>query len=197
MQSSSTGREPASAAPTAIPISAVSEIGVTRTRSRPNASTNGSVSGVAMFWPKDRTVSSRAISCLMPSSIAAMKGSSMTRSLLGVDVVEGRLGGRERALEAEGDRLLHLLANLAGDAIGVLGGQRPVGDERGAEAGHRVAGERGLVLLGRAELLPRLVLGEVQRHARRRDDVPVRAEPVHLGLDERRALARARALHRL
>jgi hypothetical protein len=39
-------------APTAMPISAVSEIGVTRTRSPPNAFRNGSSSVVAMFWPK-------------------------------------------------------------------------------------------------------------------------------------------------
>ena len=36
----------------AMPISAVSEIGVTRTRSLPKASTKGSFSVVAMFWPK-------------------------------------------------------------------------------------------------------------------------------------------------
>jgi hypothetical protein len=52
MYSSTTGRKPESAAPIAMPISAVSEIGVTRTRSRPNASTNGSFSVVAMFCPK-------------------------------------------------------------------------------------------------------------------------------------------------
>jgi hypothetical protein len=37
MYSSTTGRYPASAAPAAIPISAVSEIGVARTRSGPNS----------------------------------------------------------------------------------------------------------------------------------------------------------------
>jgi hypothetical protein len=35
-----------------MPISAVSEIGVTRTRSPPNALTKGSSSVSARFWPK-------------------------------------------------------------------------------------------------------------------------------------------------
>ena len=56
----------------AMPISAVSEIGVTRTRSLPKASTKGSFSVVAMFWPKYRTLSSRSISRWMASLIAAM-----------------------------------------------------------------------------------------------------------------------------
>ena len=72
MYSSTTGRYPASAAPTAMPISAVSEIGVTRTRSPPNALRNSSFSVVAMFCPKYSTRASRAISWLMASLIAAI-----------------------------------------------------------------------------------------------------------------------------
>ena len=52
MYSWTTGRKPANAAPTAIPISAVSEIGVTRTRSPPNAFTYGSSSVSPRFCPK-------------------------------------------------------------------------------------------------------------------------------------------------
>ena len=63
---------PAIAAPTAIPISAVSEIGVTRTRSLPKALRNSSFSVVARFCPKYRTLSSRAISWWIASLIAAM-----------------------------------------------------------------------------------------------------------------------------
>jgi len=55
-----------------------------------------------------------------------------------------------------------------------LAGEDAVGDETASERRHRVALLRGLVLLGRAELLDRLVLGEVERDAGRGDDVPVR-----------------------
>ena len=68
---------------------------------------------------------------------------------------------------------------------------------RAAEARHRVAALRGLVLLGRRRrLLDRLVLGEVQRHAGRGDDVAVGAQAVDARLDERRPLAGAGALDR-
>src|SRR4029453_15235370 len=131
MYSSTTGRYPAIAAPIAIPISAVSEIGVTRTRSGPNAFRYGSSSWVAMFWPKWRTVWSRSISWWIASPIAAMYGSSraISRLLSGVDVFDGFLGRREGAGEREVDRLLHLGPHALGDLVGLLGAQRPVLDE--------------------------------------------------------------------
>ena len=51
IQSSTMGRSPVIAAPMAIPISAVSEMGAIRTRLRPNAFSMGSRSVIAMFWP--------------------------------------------------------------------------------------------------------------------------------------------------
>ena len=106
-------------------------------------------------------------------------------------------GSGHRALQAEVHRLLHLAAHVVGDAVGVFGGQRPFLHQAAAEARDRVAALGRLVLLGRAEDLDRLVVGEVQRHARRRDDVAVSAEAVDLGLHERRAVAGACSRHRL
>ena len=54
--------------------------------------------------------------------------------------------------------------------------EHPVGDELRAEAWNRVSALRGLVLLDSAEDRDRLVLGEVERHTGRGDDVPVRAQ---------------------
>ena len=65
-------------------------------------------------------------------------------------------------------------------------------DEPAAEGRHRIALLGRLVLLGRAELGDGLVLGEVQGHTRRGDDVAVRREAVHLRLHERGTVTRAR-----
>ena len=89
------------------------------------------------------------------------------------------------------DRGLHLVADGGGERVGLLGRERAVGDEPAAERRHGVALQRRLVLLGRSELLDRLVLGEMERHAGRGDDVAVSREAVHLRLDERRAVAGA------
>jgi hypothetical protein len=80
----------------------------------------------------------------------------------------------------------HLLAHVRREGAGLLRGQHAVGDEPRAEPGHRIAALGGLVLLDGAEHLDRLVLGEVQRDPGRGDDVAVRAEPVDLGLHQRR-----------
>src|ERR687892_1040998 len=107
----------------ATPISAVSEIGVTRTRSEPKALRKGSSGVVAMFWPIRRTLSSRSISWWMASLIAPMYGISRAMSSsLGVDVLRRLFGLRIRTLDAEVDSRLHLPAGLLGDAVGVLGG---------------------------------------------------------------------------
>ena len=49
IQSSTIGRNPVTAAPTAMPISAVSEMGAMRTRFLPNIFSMGSRSVMAMF----------------------------------------------------------------------------------------------------------------------------------------------------
>ena len=77
--------------------------------------------------------------------------------------------------------------------LGPVGGHRPLGDEPAAERRHGIALLRCLVLLRVAELLDRLVLGEVEGNAGRGDDVAVGREPVHLRLDERRAVTGAGA----
>src|SRR5262245_6964862 len=121
--------------------------------------------------------SSRSISWWTASPIAWMYGISraMSRLLLGVDVVDGPLGRREGAVEPELDGLVDLLPRGLGDLVGLLGGQRALGDEPRAEARNRVAALRGLVLLDVAEDRDRLVLRVVERDAGRGDDVPVRA----------------------
>src|SRR6185312_17042593 len=127
------------------------------------------------------------------SSIAAMYGSScaIERALLsGVDVLDSVRGRREGAGEREIDRLLHLPLGRLGDLVRLLGAQRPVLDEPPAEARDGVAALCRLVLLGVAEHGDRLVLGVVERHAGRRDQVAVRAQAVDERLDERRSLAR-------
>src|ERR687891_89100 len=112
-------------------------------------------------------ISSRSISWWMASLIAPMYGISRAMSSsLGVDVLRRLFGLRIRTLDAEVDSRLHLPAGLLGDAVGVLGGQRALLHEAGAEARHRVAAQGRLVLLGSAELLDRLVLGVVERHPR-------------------------------
>ena len=80
-----------------------------------------------------------------------------------------------------------------GDLVGALGAERPLLDQAHAEPGHGIAAQRGLVLLAVAEHGDRLVLGVVQRHPGRRDQVAVGRQPVDLGLDQRRALAGAGA----
>src|ERR671916_3176503 len=111
----------------------------------------------------------------MASLIAPMYGISRAMSSsLGVDVLRRLFGLRIRTVEREVDRPLHLLADLLGDPVGLFRGQRALLDQPRAEARHRVAAQRGLVLLAGPELLDRLVLRIVQRHPGRRDDVAVR-----------------------
>ena len=75
--------------------------------------------------------------------------------------------------------------------VGLLGAQRAVLDQPHAEARHRVAAQRRVVLLAVAEHRDRLVLLVVQRHARRSDQVAVSAQAVDLRLDQCRTVAGA------
>ena len=73
---STTGRIPSAAAPVAAPIKAVSDIGVSITRSAPNLSNNPPVAPkippyLATSSPITKTFSSLSISCAIPSEIAA------------------------------------------------------------------------------------------------------------------------------
>ena len=96
---------------------------------------------------------------------------------------------------------MHLLPRGLCDRFRVLHGESAVGHEPGTEPRHRVAALCGLVLLDVAEDVNRLVLGVVQGHAGRRDDVAVGAEAEDERLHERRPLTGARAVdgrvHRL
>src|SRR6516162_9469698 len=73
--SSTTGRMPSTAAPTPRPMKAVSEIGVSSTRSGPNWSSSPVVAPkippyFPMSSPRTKTSASRSISCAMPSAMA-------------------------------------------------------------------------------------------------------------------------------
>src|SRR6516162_6859903 len=73
--SSTTGRMPSTAAPTPRPMKAVSEIGVSSTRSGPNWSSSPVVAPkmppyFPMSSPSTKTSGSRSISCPMPSAMA-------------------------------------------------------------------------------------------------------------------------------
>ena len=73
--SSTTGRMPSTAAPTPRPMKAVSEIGVSSTRSGPNWSSSPVVAPkmppyLPMSSPSTTTPASRSISCAMPSAMA-------------------------------------------------------------------------------------------------------------------------------
>src|SRR5712692_681033 len=127
MYSSTMGRRPVIAAPTAAPISAVSEMGVMRTRFLPNFFRNGSRSVMAMFWPKKMTLESRCISSAMAVAIASANIiSRATVLLLCVNVLHGVLGGGERAGQSKLHGVFHLRPRGVFDVLGAGLGKRSV-----------------------------------------------------------------------
>src|ERR1043166_9184162 len=118
---STTGRIPCIAAPIPEPTSAISEIGVLRTRSEPNSSSIPCVTPIeppisAMSSPMMKTSSLR-IACASASRTASRYESS------GIDVSERVLGLGIGAVFREFDRAFNELLDLA-----VLGLELLVGD---------------------------------------------------------------------
>src|SRR5581483_1123054 len=121
---SATGRMPCIAAPIAVPASAISEIGVLRTRSLPNSSSSPCVTPIeppisAMSSPMMKTSSSWRIAFDSVSRTASRYESS------GIDVLErvfGRgVGARLRKLDRRLDDLRHLGVELAELLVGHAG----------------------------------------------------------------------------
>src|SRR5262245_50799977 len=151
-----------------------------------------------MFWPKYRTLGSRCISWWIPASIAAMKGMfAMGCSGLGVDVVERGLELGERALDAERHGRVHFLRHLHSELVRFRGAQYAALHQDTAKTRHWIAAQRRFVFLALAEHSDRLVLGIMERHSWRGDDVAVRRETIDLRLDQRWSFAGACPLHRL
>src|SRR6478735_10621610 len=92
---------------------------------------------------------------------------------LRVAVFECRLDLREGTLEREGHGLLHLTRDPRRQPVRLGGRECAVLYEDAAEARHRIATKCRLVLFTLAEHGNGLVLRVMQRHTRRRDDVPV------------------------
>src|SRR6266536_62932 len=118
---SATGRMPCIAAPIAAPASAISEIGVLRTRSAPNSSRRPCVTPIeppisAMSSPMTKTSSSARIAAASASRTASRYDSS------GIDVLEGVLGLRVGAVLGELDRRLHDAVHLLLERLPVLRG---------------------------------------------------------------------------
>src|SRR6266536_1941859 len=116
---SATGRMPWSAAPIAAPASAISEIGVLRTRSRPNSSSIPCVTPIeppisAMSSPMTKTSSS----CRMACTSAARTASRYECS--GIDVLQGVLGRGIGAVLRELDRSLDDLRHLGVELVELL-----------------------------------------------------------------------------
>src|SRR5436853_4921879 len=108
---SATGRMPCIAAPMAAPASAISEIGVLRTRSGPNSSSIPCVTPIeppisAMSSPMTKTSSSARIAVASASRTASRYESS------GIDVLQGVLGRGIGAVLRELDRRLDDLGHL-------------------------------------------------------------------------------------
>src|SRR6266542_1746444 len=116
---SATGRMPWSAAPIAAPASAISEIGVLRTRSRPNSSSIPCVTPIeppisAMSSPMTKTSSSCRIACTSASRTASRYESS------GIDVLQVVLGRGIGAVLRELDRGLDDLRHLGVELVELL-----------------------------------------------------------------------------
>src|SRR5205809_2521311 len=112
---SATGRMPCSAAPIAAPASAISEIGVFRTRAGPNSSSIPCVTPIeppisAMSSPRTKTSSSSRIAVESASRTASRYETS------GIDVLEcvvrRRVGAGLRELDRPLDHLGHLRVEL-------------------------------------------------------------------------------------
>jgi len=89
----------------------------------------------------------------------------------------------------------HLRGHRSGHRVRRLRVQDPGGHQSRPHPRQRIGLPGRLVLIDGPEHRDRLVLGKVQRHAGRGDDVAVRAEPVDLRLHQRRATARAGQAH--
>ena len=199
---STTGRRPPAAAPIAIPMSAFSEIGVSRTRSAPNSSCKpgGHLEDAArgrdvLAEEDDRGVAPQLLGEALAHGLAVGQRAGLGRGLAGarrigcglrerrVDVLAERAGIGERALARGRDRTRDLGIDRGGEfALGLV---VPAGQLREALArqDERVAQQP------RRDLRLRPVgAGIVAR---------VAAVPVGLGLDERRAAAAAGTLDRL
>src|SRR5579859_7472407 len=115
---STTGRSPAIAAPTPIPVKPASEMGVSSTRSAPNSSTRpeSTLKGVpasATSSPKMQTRESRRISSASASRTAWAKVSSRS----GIDILAVLVGAGIRRVDGELHRCFHLFAGFGGDLI--------------------------------------------------------------------------------
>jgi len=95
-------------------------------------------------------------------------------------VAQRLIGRRVRAVEREALGRVDLGAGFGRHLIGLLRRQHAGGNQPGTHPQQRVGPPCRLVFVGRPEHRDRLVLGEMQRHAGRGDDVAVRAEPVDL-----------------
>src|SRR4051794_34715933 len=176
---SATGRIPCIAAPIAAPASAISEIGVLRTRSLPNSSSNPCVTPIeppisAMSSPMMKTSSSSRI------AVASASRTASRYVISGIDVLQRVFGRRVGAVLRELDGRLDDLRDLRVEL-----GQLVVGKADAlAQDLDRIA--------RRAQLL-RLVLRAV--HLRVADVVAAEAHGVEM--QEHRALAGACVLERL
>src|SRR5579871_7060880 len=121
---STTGRSPAIAAPTPIPLKPASEMGVSMTRSAPNSSTSPerTLKGVpasATSSPKMQTLESRRISSAKASRTACANVSSRSGIDILVNLVDAGIWSGDR----EFHRGFHFLARFVGDSlqIGLFG----------------------------------------------------------------------------
>src|SRR5579859_5694075 len=115
---STTGRKPAMAAPTPIPVNPASEIGVSTTRSAPNSSTSpeSTLKGVpasATSSPKMQTFESRRISSASASRTACANVSSRS----GIDVLLHLIHTGIRRSNRKFHRGFHLGARFRGDVL--------------------------------------------------------------------------------
>src|SRR5215212_7690956 len=195
---SATGFMPSIAQPTAVPMMAFSASGVSQTRASPNSSMNPSVTlkappNAPMSSPRQKTDSSARISSRSPSLMACRYVSSGMYCLLGP--VRPRCLAVAERLPAVGE---HAVLGLR--AVGHRLRQRPIGlfvDPLLRRRADRVdvdpiSAQLLLVALDRVALRPFL-----EQLARDVLVVVVRTVAVHaqrLGLDQRRALTRARPL---
>src|SRR5205085_2713177 len=175
---SAIGRMPWSAAPIAAPASAISEIGVLRTRSGPNSSRRPCVTPIdppisAMSSPMMKTLSSLRIAVASASRTASRYDTS------GIDVLERVFRRGVGAVLRELDRVLDDLRDLGIETLELLVGHA----EAVAQVVERVVRRRVLAVLLRAVDL------------RVADVVAVQA--LRLDVEEHWALAGARVLERL
>src|SRR3954468_1472901 len=176
---SATGRMPCIAAPIAVPASAISEIGVLRTRSGPNSASIPCVTPIeppisAMSSPMMKTSSSSRIAVTNASRTASRYVSS------GIDVLERVLRRRVGAVLRELHRRLDDLRHLGVDLCEIVVGHS-----------HALAQDLDRIAL-RTQLL-RLILRTVDLRVA---DV-VTAEALAVEMQEHGALTGARVVERL